>query len=570
MKPSAHSIPQHKERKTSLSARPAGERLVWREKESHGFASRSSYASIHKDQAACHEPESHPGEPRGLSFQAVFENAGSAMLVLDSRGSIRFANRAFERLSGCSRQELESKKQVGDIIEVMHDPGFAWDHALDPTAQRHCQGVVVHCRAKQGSGSPAHLYLDRLPESGCWVVTLVDMSEVNRTEEQLRHKQRLLALGRVMEGIAHEFNNLLQGMSSALDLWSLRHRQLEPDEKRYLGYLDRNLQALKTLIANMRKAARPSAWRSRFVDLDAVVQRTTQHIAAALPQNIRLRTEINAAHCAVWADEQQIEQALCNVLNNAVEALLHVPEGRIRVRTEKRTVEAHHRQSDTYPGLRSGDYYVLSVSDNGVGIDAESLQRIFDPFFSQRTDNTGTGLGLSIVYSVVKGHKGYIYGHGRPGHGATFEIFLPRETGMLQGSCPTTSSAGALSPGPHKGRVLLVSSAWPFSGWGPKALSDRGYALLRTDHSDTLLDGCIQCAHEVDIAVVRTASLGLEAERFITAVRHIKPEMGLLLVTDDGRELRTEEDDPQRLRRIPSTASPAAVMESIEALLQRA
>jgi hypothetical protein len=74
----------------------------------------------------------------------------------------------------------------------------------------------------------------------------------------------------------------------------------------------------------------------------------------------------------------------------------------------------------------------------------------------------------------------------------------------------------------------------------------------------------------VDIAVVRTASLGLEAERFITAVRHIKPEMGLLLVTDDGRELRIEEDDPQRLRRIPSTASPAAVMESIEALLQRA
>jgi signal transduction histidine kinase len=244
---------------------------------------------------------------------------------------------------------------------------------------------------------------------------------LRQAEDQLRQVQKMEAVGQLAGGMAHEFNNLL---TAILGYTNLLQKSLDRDDVRY-GYARQISDVSRraaSLIQHLLTFTRQQVLRPQLLDCNHVVRETEELLRPVLGAHIDLRHDLAPDLGLVEVDPAQLQQLLVNLLVNARDAM---PDGG-ELRLETANVALQAGQGTRYLNAPPGAYVKLTVSDTGVGMEAEVMSRLFEPFFTTKGIGKGTGLGLSVVYGIVQQNRGDIEVYSAPEAGATFTIYLPR------------------------------------------------------------------------------------------------------------------------------------------------
>lgn len=324
-----------------------------------------------------------------------------------------------------------------------------------------------------------------------------DLTERLTLESQLRHAQKMEAVGQLAAGVAHDFNNILtiiQGHASMLhDSQSGNSPSVRP-----LREIRDAAERAGNLIRQLLMFSRKQILQPRPLDLSAVVESVAGMLRRTLGEHIRLHVKSTGSLPLIHADPVMIEQMLMNLAVNARDAM---PNGGLLVistRLAQVTPEAARRNAEARPG----EFLCLTVADSGCGMGPDTVSRIFEPFFTTKEVGKGTGLGLATVYGAMKQHKGWIEVESAPGRGTSFHLFLP--TGQRQGEAALPGNTSSSSSGPKEGSetILVVEDEPALRELVVEILQCHGYNVLSADCGSQALD--VWSRHSSEIALVVT------------------------------------------------------------------
>ena len=250
---------------------------------------------------------------------------------------------------------------------------------------------------------------------------MYDITERKRLEDQLRHSQKMEAVGQLAGGVAHDFNNLLMLIQAHNEHLRERLAANDPAHKDALE-IENAVTRAASLTGQLLAFSRKQVLRPKVLDLNAVLADVAKMLHRLIGENIEVKVVPAPTLGRVKADPGQMEQVILNLAVNSRDAM---PQGG-RLTIETRDVELDENDSRSHEGAPPGKYVMLTVSDTGSGMDTETQAHIFEPFFTTKAPGKGTGLGLATVYGVVKQSDGWIWVDSEPGRGTKFNIHLPR------------------------------------------------------------------------------------------------------------------------------------------------
>ncbi|MEI8243341.1 MAG: PocR ligand-binding domain-containing protein [bacterium] len=464
-------------------------------------------------------------------YTAIFRGAMEGILVADmATRRFLYANPAICRMLGCSEEELK-KLQVEDIHPAASRSYVLAEFAAQYRGER-MAGLDVPCLRKDGTVFYASItacgtHLDGRP---CNVGFFTDITarrqaEVaqEKLEAQLQHAQKMDSVGRLAGGVAHDFNNMLQVILGHVEM---AMEQVSP------------ASPLQSDLAEIQKAAEHSADLTRrllafgrkqmivpsVLNLNETVGGVLVMLRRLIGEEINLVWRPAAELWSVKVDSSQVEQILTNLCVNARDAISG--GGTITVETGNRALDEEDCAAQAT--LTPGDYVLLSVSDSGCGMDAETKTHLFEPFYTTKDVGKGSGLGLAMVYGIVKQNSGFVSVDSEPGHGSTFSIFLARhqgppdperlekETGPLARGCET---------------ILLVEDESTTLKMATALLTKQGYTVLATNSAAEALR--LAGTHDGEIHLLVTDVIMPEMNGRILAqkLQAIRPQLKSLYMS---------------------------------------
>ncbi len=406
-------------------------------------------------------------------FQLINDNVVDMIAVVDPSGKRIYNSPSYQRILGYANDELEATS----AFEQVHpdDRQLVVDAAAE--ARRSGVGRRIEYRMRHKDGNWVYLESTASPVINAKgqveniVIVNRDISERRRLEEQLRQSQKMDAIGRLSGGVAHDFNNLLGVIIGYTEI--LQERIPEGDSLR--SCVDQILKAgnrAASLTRQLLAFSRQQVLAPKVLVLNGVVSDMEKMLKRMIGEDIELVTELDSKLGKMRADQGQIEQVIMNLVVNARDAM---PEGgKLVIRTSNFVMDTAFVRRYAYP-VQPGNYVLLNVSDNGVGMDSATQQRIFEPFFTTKEKGKGTGLGLSTVYGVVKQSGGYIDVASELGKGTTFSIYLPQTEHAAE-----TDGHKQDQPELLRGAetILLVEDEESLRALAKSLLESFGYAVL--------------------------------------------------------------------------------------------
>ncbi|MDQ3137058.1 MAG: PAS domain S-box protein [Gemmatimonadota bacterium] len=346
---------------------------------------------------------------------------------------------------------------------------------------------------------------------------------LRRNEEQLRHAQKMEAVGRLAGGIAHDFNNLLTGILSYGDLvlQELRHGdpiRADVEQIRHAG--ERAAALTRQLLAFSRR----QVLQPRILSLNRSVAELEVMFRRLLGADVSLETELDPGLGCVLADPGQLEQVLVNLVVNARDAM--PGGGRLTIATANLDIETvDDARGD---GIRFGPYVTLSVGDTGVGMDVATQARIFEPFFTTNAAGKGAGLGLSTVFGVVEQSGGHIAVESALGRGARFTIFLPRHEGSDVAETGETDRRG-LPRGTET--LLLVEDEAAVRDSARRLLEWHGYTVVEARHGAEALRIVEAGDRRIDLVVTDLVMPEMGGRELVERLRSRQPALKVLYMS---------------------------------------
>jgi PAS domain S-box-containing protein len=300
--------------------------------------------------------------------------------------------------------------------------------------------------------------------------TVQDVTERRAMEAQLQQAQKMEAVGQLTGGIAHDFNNLLGVIIGNLDLLENRS-EARPDDQ---GLIRRAIEAAErgaSLTHHLLAFSRRQTLQPRRIDVNSLVGDMSELLKRTLGETVDVRIVLGDAIWSINVDRVQLESAILNLAINARDAM--GDGGRLTIATASQTFEEADIPADG--AIRPGDYVIISVSDNGAGMNPDILAHVFEPFFTTKEIGKGTGLGLSMVYGFVKQSGGHVTIYSESGHGTTVKLYLPRMPGAPEIATPKTVAPIASGKGHH---VLVVEDNPALLEFSQNALVRLGYETI--------------------------------------------------------------------------------------------
>ncbi len=390
-------------------------------------------------------------------YRLLTETARDFIISHDFDGRITYANKAAIEMIGCGEQEIQQlnlKDLLPDDQLVESERRFAQRMAGDQTVFTYETELI----AAGGRHIPLEVTSVTLVKAGKPLGILIigrDITERKRTEEALRQMQKTESLGVLAGGVAHDFNNLLVAMLGQTSLAQAKlsnESPARPHIEKAVGAAERAADLTRQMLAYSGRGH----FETRPINLNSLITENLHLFQASLPKNIHLRSELSDSLPLIMADAGQMQQVIMNLIINGAQSI-EEESGQVMVTTGVMMLEEGDGRYTQYTGnkLIPGQYVTLEVSDNGRGMPADTLSKIFDPFFS--TKETGHGLGLAAVLGVVRGHRGGLTVYSEVGEGTIFKLLFPVSQDTAE---PPTDSAIA-SHRHTKGLILIIDDEVP-------------------------------------------------------------------------------------------------------------
>ncbi len=348
-------------------------------------------------------------------------------------------------------------------------------------------------------------------------------------ESDFLHSQKMEAIGTLAGGIAHDFNNLLMVIQGNVSL--LRHRL--NGELSHQELLDRIENAARTgahLTRKLLAYARKGKYHVEQVDLNVLV-RDSMSILGRTRKDVVVRMDLAAPLWKINADKCQIEQVLLNLIVNAFEAM--PVSGKLGVRTQN--IPGNEAQRLTGQPAQ-GDYVLIEVSDTGIGMDPQTLKRVFDPYFSTKKAARGAGLGLASVLGIVKNHGGHIRATSSKGKGSMFRVLLPAaQNAVYEEKRPAGDRTQTT--------VLVVDDEEIVLETVTKMLERLGYAVIPAPSGQEALDLFREHRERIDMVILDLVMPGVSATEIMRAIKTSRPEVKVVL--SSGFRLDNLQDETQ-------------------------
>jgi two-component system cell cycle sensor histidine kinase/response regulator CckA len=457
------------------------------------------------------------------NFRSVIENSPYGALRTLPDGRILLANPAVARMLGYgSESELLGFNMASDIYRHPQDHAKAIEQARDT---EYLKDVEVEW--KHRSGSPimvrfsSHVVKNQAGEIDHFDLMVQDITKQRSLEEQLRQAQKMEAIGRLAGGVAHDFNNLL---GVIIGYSELALDQIDPAHS-VRGQVEQIRKAgerASTLTRQLLAFSRQQVLDTKTLHLNAIISDMAQMLLRLIGEDIKLQTKLDSELHAVRGDQSQIEQVIMNLAVNARDAM---PQGgKLMIETRNVSVE---EEGERRTSIAPGDYVLLSVSDTGVGMDAETQAHVFEPFFTTKARGKGTGLGLATVYGVVKQSDGYISVYSEPGVGSSFKIYLPR----VQPEPKLNQPPDADLPCEGSETVLVVEDEASLRTFTCALLQKSGYTVLEARDGEIAITLAQQYEHPIHLLLTDMIMPGMNGPLVAEKLASLHPESKVLFMS---------------------------------------
>ncbi len=445
--------------------------------------------------------------------------------LLSPQGRLLEVNEAYCRMSGYREDELLTMA-VTDM-EAQENQAETARH-IDKVQKQGYDRFETRHRRKDGSLFDVEVSVQyKTAVGGNLVAFIRDITERKRAEEergrlqeQLIQAQKMESIGRLAGGVAHDFNNLLTGISGNV---ALAMMDLSADDPLHelLSDVSQAADSAAALTRQLLAFSRKQLIEPKVLNLNEVIERSFRMLRRLIGEDIELVVTPGHDIGCVKIDPGQAEQILVNLAVNARDAL---PDGgRLTLETANVFLDEDYcRRHES--NLPPGEYVMLAVSDDGVGMDQEVRSHLFEPFFTTKEKGKGTGLGLAMVYGAVQQNEGHIEVDSEPGRGTTFKIYLPRVTAEAQEmTCPVEEDLPAGTE-----TVLVVEDEPMVRNLAVKVLQRQGYRVFAFANGAEALRAVRQMSEPVHLLMTDVVMPGMNGKELAQTIRELRPEIKVL------------------------------------------
>lgn len=471
-------------------------------------------------------------------LRTTLESTADGIMAVGADSRITISNRKFASIAGVPETVLEegdARPVLDDIVgRLANSAEFAvianhlCERAENPIAKegfrtleftdgRHVEAFVVPQR--DGERCVGH------------VVCLRDVTDRRKAEEarhrieaQLFQSQKMEALGSLAGGVAHDFNNLLSVILNYAEL--LRPKLAgNADAERYVDHMLQSGKRAAELVRQILLFSRRQKQELRPTRLQECIEEGVKLIRATIPRTVQVEASLQSEAPLVLADSTQLQQVLMNLCINAAQAM---PERLGRIDIGVTPVTLTQESLGAAPEAKPGDYVVLTVSDNGGGMDEDVLAHIFEPFFTTKSKGEGTGLGLSVVHGIIRSHNGFIQAVSEKGKGTTMRVYLPVHKDGTE-----TQSAAPLPEimrgnGQH---VVFVDDEPAICGVTEHVLRSLGYRVTTFTDPMLALESFKKNPKDVDLLLSDVNMPGMNGVELAKRFLALRREMPVLLIS---------------------------------------
>jgi PAS domain S-box-containing protein len=372
------------------------------------------------------------------------------------------------------------------------------------------------------------------------VGTIQDITESKHLEKMFLQAQKMEAVGRLSGGVAHDFNNLLMVIMGYADV--LVDRLGENDVlRRKAEEIKKAGQRAASLTRQLLAFSRQQVLQPTVVNLNSVVTDVKKMLGRLIGEDIELVTVLSPDLGQIKADQGQIEQVIVNLAVNARDAM---PRGG-KLTAETANIEVDDAYAREQGNVSPGSFIMLTVTDTGVGMDAETQSHIFEPFFTTKERGKGTGLGLATVYGVVKQSGGFIWVYSEPGHGTRFKILLPR---VEEPAHAVTQNASSEASYGGSETILLAEDEESLRQLLMNILSEYGYTVLEAANGPQALGIARQYQGQIHLLVTDVVMPGMSGPQLATELGPVRPNIKVLYMSGYTEFAAGHTEIPQRGR----------------------
>lgn len=373
-----------------------------------------------------------------------------------------------------------------------------------------------------------------------WMIQFIDNSEKTELKEKFIQAQKMQAIGQLAGGIAHDFNNLLTAIIGFCDLMLTRHA---PGNQDFVDVMQikQNANRAANLVRQLLAFSRKQTMQMEVVDLNEIISEISNLLRRLISETINL----DVTHCQdVWdikADKFQLEQVLINLAVNARDAIKD--SGTVSINTENIEVISMRDFKFKYPNftgnkdIKSGKYVMISISDDGEGIEESNLKKIFEPFFTTKPLGEGTGLGLATVTGIIEQSGGYVYVSSELGSGTVFYILLKKYENAEGDLIEKKEEKEKPKDLTGEGTILIIEDEDPVRMFSSRALTNKGYKVIEAYSGDNALDVIAEHGVEnIDLVISDVVMPGLSGPEVAEKITEMKPDIKLIFVSGYGED----------------------------------
>lgn len=373
-----------------------------------------------------------------------------------------------------------------------------------------------------------------------WVIQLIDNTEKTELKEKFIQAQKMQAIGQLAGGIAHDFNNLLTAIIGFCDLMLTRHA---PGNQDFVDIMQikQNANRAANLVRQLLAFSRKQTMQMEVVDLNEIIGEISNLLRRLIGENISLEVTHSQNLWDIAADKAQLEQVLINLAVNARDAI--EDSGNISINTENIEIISMRDFKFKYPNfagnqdIKAGKYVMISISDDGTGINEGNLKKIFEPFFTTKQMGEGTGLGLATVTGIIEQSGGYVYVSSQEGEGTIFYILLKKHEKAENEPAKEVKQKDSHKDLTGEGTILIIEDEDPVRMFSSRALKDKGYNVLEAYSGENALDVVNEFGVEnIDLVISDVVMPGISGPEAVEKLTEMKSDLKIIFVSGYGED----------------------------------